>query len=455
MKKPNLIIRNSSLFRKVAFCFGIMSSMIRCDAPDPTGPAASARIQLTATRDRVPADGLSTTIITATVKDERGEDASGPIYWSATCGSMDRSSDTMSGGVSTLTLTAPNFACQSVVTADAVHAKKSITIEFYSIDAERVTVSANPRDIPADGVSRSTITASVLKADNLPVEDGTTVSFSTTGGVLSSDTATTSSGKATVTLQSETVPKEALITATVGSASGNCRVRFYSTQIGRLVLLANPPSGIPADGVSTSIITATVYDVNSNLVEDGTTVYFTSTWGSMSASSSSTVKGIATVILKGYTESDYDPVARVTAVSGDKSAGIDVYFKAFEGTPAPTPTDTPFFPFSSPTPTPPAKPTSTPSPVPVYTLQVTANPISIPVSSGASTITVHLQLNGIDVFSDYVYLSTTNGSINSGCSVSDGYGYATLSALNGTAGEARITGQAHGISDTIIVEFTE
>ncbi len=377
--KKNMSVQLLLIALIAASCY-IISIFTACDNPNPTGPASEARITITATDNSLPADGVSSTVVTAYVKDPHGNPAEGPIYWTTNCGSLDKSSDTMSDGVSSITFTAPNYACSAVITADAVHAKKSITIECYSIDAYDIDVTANPKNIPADGYSTSTISAYVKDSRGLPVPDGTYVDFSTTGGTLSADSVTTESGRANVLLTSETVPKDVQVFATVGSETGSTWVYFYSTEVGWIELHANPGSNIPADGASSSIITATVRDVNGSPAEDGTTVYFATTWGNLSASSATTAKGVATVILYSTYDSYSDHTAVVTGVSGDKSASVSVGFRRYTGsqkTPIPTSTPSPTPPAartSTPTPTPPAAHTSTPTPI------KTATPTTAPTA---------------------------------------------------------------------------
>jgi len=373
----------ASVSMLVLFILGACLLLQSCDAPDPTGPAATARMTLTATDLQIPADGSSSTLITAYVKNPQGNPADGPIYWTTTCGSLDKSSETMSDGVASVTLTAPNYGCTAVVTADAVHVKKDIAITCYSIDAVEIEVWANPSSIPADGYSISTITARIEDERDLPVPDGTNVIFSTTGGTLSASSASTVAGRASVNLTSETVPKDARVSATVGTRSDYCEVYFYSTAVGRLELRANPSSNIPCDGSSSSIITATVYDVNGNLMEDGTTVFFASTWGQLSATSSTTSRGVATVTLRSLYDSSSDHTARVTAVSGDRSASVNVGFSRYSGTPQ-TPANT-AVPTSTPTPQPTSGASQTPTPVPSRT--ATPTPTISPSASATPTFT--------------------------------------------------------------------
>ena len=379
----NRIRTRSFLINCISLAFILMLAFFyACDAPDPTGPAASARIQIGATEMSIPADGVSSTLITVNVKDQRGDPAEGPLYWSTTCGVLDKTSETMTGGVGSVTLTAPIYPCTAVVTADAEHAKTSISIDCYTVDANTISVTANPKEIPADGYSISTVSAVVIDERGLYVPDGTTVYFSTTGGNLSSDSATTASGRADVILTSETVPKSAKITATVGSVTGQTTVRFYSTQVGWIELEANPDRDIPADGSSASIITARIYDVNSNLIEDGSTVYFTTTWGTLSANTTSTNKGVAIVFLRGLDDPNNYHNAIVTAVSGDKSETITVGFIPYDGPTYPTP-----FPTSTPTNTPTATPTPQKTPTPTPIPDKTATPTPTPSASASPTPT--------------------------------------------------------------------
>jgi hypothetical protein len=96
-----------------------------------------------------------------------------------------------------------------------------------------VTVSASPDTVPADGVTESTITATVLDQCN-NIMKGVRVTFTTTLGTLSNVTAsgttvtatTNEAGVATVTLTS-TTRGTATVTATADSISDTVEVYFY------------------------------------------------------------------------------------------------------------------------------------------------------------------------------------------------------------------------------------
>ncbi len=97
-----------------------------------------------------------------------------------------------------------------------------------------VAVTAEPASIPADGASTSTIRATVNDVNGNSVADGTTVVFATDLGALSSTTAETVDGVATVTLRAGAVPGKATVTAASLRASGRTSVQltFIPTQTG-------------------------------------------------------------------------------------------------------------------------------------------------------------------------------------------------------------------------------
>lgn len=88
-----------------------------------------------------------------------------------------------------------------------------------------------------------------------------------------------------------------------------------------ITLVANP-STITADG-GTSIITATVKDASGNVVTDGATVTFSTSIGSLSASSAATINGIATTILTDPTGAGSGN-ATVTAICAPASSTVVV-----------------------------------------------------------------------------------------------------------------------------------
>ena len=158
-----------------------------------------------------------------------------------------------------------------------------------------ITVSANPESNVPGG--KSTITAVVTDTEGDVVPDGTTVYFTTNNGALLADHADTTNGMANVilNLSNMQVNDTATVTAFIGAVSSNTEVSCIAGLITEeITLSANPLSNVPG-GKST--ISAIVKKKAGGFVDDGTTVYFTTNSGELSASSSNTVDGIATVKL--------------------------------------------------------------------------------------------------------------------------------------------------------------
>ena len=84
-----------------------------------------------------------------------------------------------------------------------------------------LSLGTAPDVIFADGKSTTIITATVRDSNGSPVSDGTPVRFSTTLGILTPDTATTTSGVARVSLTSTSSAGDAALTATAFSASAD------------------------------------------------------------------------------------------------------------------------------------------------------------------------------------------------------------------------------------------
>jgi adhesin/invasin len=160
------------------------------------------------------------------------------------------------------------------------------------------------------------------------VADGTQVTFITSLGTLGSNTITktTTSGVATAVLTSGTTAGTAVITATADSKYDVTEVVFNPDPPYTVTLTADPLA-IPANGVSTSTLRATVTDQYGNPVADWTAVTFTTDLGSLGSSSviKFTTGGVATVTLT----SSETGLAAVTATCGGKGGQTNVLFYSY------------------------------------------------------------------------------------------------------------------------------
>ncbi|MGC9024504.1 MAG: C25 family cysteine peptidase, partial [Chloroflexia bacterium] len=158
----------------------------------------------------------------------------------------------------------------------------------------RITVTASPPALPADGVSLSLIHALVRDTAGNPVADGTPVALATDAGTFLDGrtfyTTTTAQGTAEAFLRAADQVVTATVTVTSGQAVGRVQVPFVSTAP-HTVLVEAFPTAIPVTG--TAQITATVLDVLGHPVRDGTAVTFTTSLGTVTPTVAATAAGIA------------------------------------------------------------------------------------------------------------------------------------------------------------------
>lgn len=188
-----------------------------------------------------------------------------------------------------------------------------------------VTVTASPTSVPIISGS-SAITATVHDMSNNPVSNGTVVNFATNLGTISPPTTTTTNGIALATLTPGTRSGTAVVTATVGAAWGTTNVMFTTSYPPQNIAVTAYPLQIPANGVSTSTITATVTEVYGNPVADGTTAnFFVTSGATIAPPSASTVGGIATTTLRAGTT---PATVTVRVIAGSRIGEVNVVLYA-------------------------------------------------------------------------------------------------------------------------------
>jgi hypothetical protein len=177
------------------------------------------------------------------------------------------------------------------------------------LSSAAVTVQAN---------GSTEIRATVLEQGGTPVQNGTTVTFTTNLGALSPNEARTLNGVAAVQFLGNGQSGKASIKAiSGGAASDPLELNVGAAATGRVNLTANPTS-VPASG-GTTTITAGVFDASGNPIA-GVPVTFTTTAGSFSAAVVNTdAAGRAATNLTTSRE------ATVTATAGGTtSAGLTI-----------------------------------------------------------------------------------------------------------------------------------
>ena len=299
--------------------------------------AAVHFILLDVSPNRIIADGTSTANVTADVRDQYGQPIADGTMVSFRCldtlGSPVGTIDTIgttSGGIATITLTAPTTSGNAWVFATAMGHSDSAAVQFIPGEIHTMTLDAYPDSIPADGVSRSTLTAQCFDEFGNPVGSGSRIDFSTDLGTLIFDHAfTNDSGVAEVPLESPRETGTAHITASVSGAEANAEVVFTSLNAANVIVTADTVV-LPADGMATTTIRAIALDSTGASVADGTPIFFSTDMGIVIPGVSYTVSGEADVTLRSSTTPG---VATIVARASASVAGT-TYVEFVAGGPA-------------------------------------------------------------------------------------------------------------------------
>jgi PKD repeat protein len=214
-----------------------------------------------------------------------------------------------------------------VVSAAALVALATVACDRAQLLAptqSNITVSAATRVL---GLGGSTdVTAFVLEEAGTPVQNGTTVRFTTTMGRVDPMEAQTTNGLAITRFFAGTTSGVAEIRATSGAATGGdndlnvVEITIGAAAANRVTVTATP--GSVSSGGGSSQITATALDESGNPIA-GVPVTFSSTAGTLSASSANTDQnGRATIVLT--TNREADVTARVGSGADALSATVKV-----------------------------------------------------------------------------------------------------------------------------------
>ncbi len=136
-------------------------------------PAAGNNgLTLVATPDVIEADGISTSTLSAAIKDAHGNPvgAGVSVTWTTSAGALDNSvSTTNASGVATAVLTSVKVAATVTVEAVAGAAHDTAAVTFAAgapaVGSNGLSLVASPNSIEANGSSTSTLTAMVRDAN--------------------------------------------------------------------------------------------------------------------------------------------------------------------------------------------------------------------------------------------------------------------------------------------------
>ncbi|HGA2320504.1 TPA: inverse autotransporter beta domain-containing protein, partial [Pseudomonas putida] len=293
-----------------------------------TADNATARVlSLVATPASITADGAATSQLVAVIEDANGNPVGAGIAvgWSTTDGKLSKSSTvTDANSRAIVTLTAPTQVGSGTVSAKASAGSADTVIEFHANTqtAKVVGLSVTPATIKANGTDSSELVATVEDANSNPVP-GASVAWTTSSGILSSNTSSTDAqGVARVTLKGTaagTASVKALAVAGAATATVNL-VPDGSTA--KVVDLTATPATIKANGAETSELVAVIEDASGNPVA-GAPVTWTTSSGTLSGTTTTTdAQGKTRVTLKGTAAAAAS--VKASAVAGAATATVNL-----------------------------------------------------------------------------------------------------------------------------------
>jgi len=159
-------------------------------------------------------------------------------------------------------------------------------------------------------------TASSTTGAGTPVQNGTTVSFTTTIGTIEPSEAKTQNGRVNVKLVTNGQSGKATVTAFSGGAKATGQITIGAAAVDHILVTA-APANLASSGGSTTI-SARAEDASGN-GQAGVQVQFTTTKGTLNPAAATTnSNGVATTSLSTTTAAD------VTAAVGSKTAKVTI-----------------------------------------------------------------------------------------------------------------------------------
>lgn len=291
---------------------------------------ATARILLRLDAERLPADGASEAVVTATALDAQSNPMPDGtvVTFSVTAGDgrIVGPARVTEGGVAEALFVAGTAAGSVTIQATSGSATGTTALILQPLEAGNIVLSADDTSILADGEASALISAIVTDRFGHVVRQGTAVQFVTSGGVLSEARPTDESGRASVRLRS--TPRHtgtARVTVSAGTTVRTIDVKFVSEAAAHIEAVSVAPRNIGVRGASdheTATITFEVQDPNGIPVdaEHSVTLNFTVT-GDGGASDATVYPVTATTDGRGLTQTSVNAgevagTVRVDAVSG-------------------------------------------------------------------------------------------------------------------------------------------
>lgn len=285
------------------------------------------------------ANGSDVVIFTANLKQHTGENIqNADVVWTVQGNAevIEQENKTDANGIARLKISSKfaNLVKVSVKEPSGVEIASDVVFTSDTNTAKVVTMTSTATTLLADGVSFVTIDAVLQDENGNVVPVNTPVTWSTTNGQLSAlSTVTDANGHTSVTFKTNVAGN---ITITANAVKGNKTVTITATpntSTARVTAISSSVASVVANNTSTSVISATVLDVNGNPVPANTPVGWSTTLGTLSSAITYTdINGNTSVTLK----SSIIGSAVVTANASQGSMDTSVVFTVDSSTFTPT-----------------------------------------------------------------------------------------------------------------------
>ena len=257
-------------------------------------PFSTGDVYLETSSSAIPADGASTTTLTATVRNTDGSPIGDGVLvrFFSTLGTLSADTAFTAGGLGQASVTLTSGTVSGTASVYAVSGQSTsgmFSVVFTSGATSAMTMTASPGTLSADGYSSSTITATARDVNGNLISDNTGITFTVTDpfGAPHGDptVALTASGSARFTFTA--TQQDGTYTIMARSPNGITRttqVILTPEQAATLTFIAASGVDDPtvvADGTSFVTLVATVLNTAGLPVKDGTVVSFNTTGGSL------------------------------------------------------------------------------------------------------------------------------------------------------------------------------
>jgi len=405
------------------------------------GPGTTAQSSVNDSPASVTANGTASSTITVTLVDPYGNPVPGKnVSLSQGAGSSTISAASgVSNASGVVTFTVTDTTAQSVTytatdTTDGVVVTDTAIVAFVpgSVDIGQSSVNPSPSSVPNNGTTTSTVTVTLDDANGNAVAGKTVTLGQSTGGVSTISLASgvsSSAGVVTFTVKDATAQSVTYTARDVTDGltiTDTATVIFYGPVSRTTSSVNQSPSSVVADGATTSTITVTLLDANSDPVP-GKAVALAQGTGSSTISAASGVSNASGVVTFTVTDTTAQTVVYTATDTTDGLAITDVATVVF-----------------------------TPGPGNAAQSSVNSSPATVAANGfTTSTITVTLlDANGNAVPGKTVTLAKSLGSstISGSPAVSNASGVATFTVRDATA--QSVTYTATDATDGVAITAT-